>query len=169
MKSTMVRTASAVFCVLCVLLLVSLGTAQSLNGNSEADMNSRFSRVLGTDVDKLSQHYYLVKNGGVIELTAKDPQDQAVIKAIQKYLDSQKDLFEKGKNESETEVHGKAPDGLLGIKRFRNEITFFSTGTDNGAVLRMFTVNEQAKQAVYEFMKFEIAEHKTGDVLTVEQ
>ncbi|HEX6878922.1 MAG TPA: hypothetical protein VF135_01035 [Terriglobales bacterium] len=166
MKTIMVRTASALFCV---LLLVSVGTAQSLNGDSEADVNSRFSRVLGADVGKLLQHYYLVKNGGVIELSAKDPQDQAVIKAIQKYLDMQKDLFEKGKNESEAEVHGKAPDGLAGIKRFRNDITFFSTGTDNGAVLRMFTVNEQAKQAVYEFMKFEIAEHKTGDALTAEQ
>jgi hypothetical protein len=166
MKSTMARTLSAIFCV---LIWVSLATAQALTPPTAPELNSRFSKALGTSVDKVAQHYYLVKNGGVIELTAKDPNDTATIKAIQKYLDAQKDLFEKGKNESEAEVHGKVPDGSPALKKLRNDITFYSGKTDDGGVLRMFTTNEQARQAVYDFMKFEIGEHQTGDALTAEQ
>ena len=166
MKNTMARTMSMIFCV---LIWVSLASAQALTPGAAAELNLRFSKTLGTSVDKVAQHYYLVKNGGVIELTAKDPNDTATIKAIQKYLDTQKELFEKGKNESEAEVHGKVPDGSPILKKMRNDINFYSGKTDDGGVLRMFTVNEQARQAVYHFMKFEIGEHQTGDALTAEQ
>jgi hypothetical protein len=151
-----------------VVILVSLAAAQASTAVAP-ELNSKFSKVLGTDIEKIDQHYYLVKNGGVIELAAKDPNDTATIKAIQKYLDTQKELFEKGKNDSEAEVHGKVPDGAPAIKKFRNEITFYTSKTENGGVLRMFTVNEQARQAVYEFIKFEIGEHRTGDALTADQ
>ncbi len=163
------KTTRAVVTIFCALILVSLAAAQALAGSSAPEMNSRFGKVLGTDVEKISQHYYLVKNGGVIELTAKDPSDAGSVKAIQKYLDMQKDLFEKGKNETEVEVHGKVPDGSLALKKLRNDITFYTSKTEDGAVLRMFTTNDQAKQAVYEFIKFQIGEHQTGDALTADQ
>jgi hypothetical protein len=108
-----------------------------------------------------------VKNGGVIEFSAKDPADSASIAAVQKYLETQKDLFEKGKTEADADVHGKVPDGIPGLKKLRNEITFFAMKTESGAVLRMFTVNEQARQAIQDFVKFQINEHKTGDPLVV--
>lgn len=166
MKNKMVRTAG-IFVV--TLFFVSLAAAQALTPEPDVEMNTRFSRVLGVDVNKVAQHYYLVKNGGVIELSAKDANDTATIAAIRKYLDSQKDLFEKGKNDTDAEVHGKVPDGLAAIKKFRNEINFFTAKTDNGAVLRMFTVNDQARQAIHDYLKFQIAEHKTGDSPTVDQ
>jgi len=165
MGKTMVRTTST---VLLLLILVTLAAAQAAT-SSESEMNARFSKVLGTDVDKVVQHYYLVKMGGVIELTAKDPNDTATITALRKYLEAQKALYEKGKNDSDAEVHGKIPDGLATMKKMRNDITFYSTETDSGAVLRMFSVNDQARQAVHDFMKFQISEHKTGDSPTVDQ
>lgn len=154
----------------CALILITMAAAQAQAAAPTApELKTRFSKALGTDVDKVAQHYYLVKNGGVIELSAKDPNDTATVKAIQKYLDMQKDLFEKGKNESETEVHGKMPDGAPAMKKLRNDITFYSSKTDEGGVLRMFTVSDQAKQAVYEYIKWEIGEHQTGDALTADQ
>jgi hypothetical protein len=150
------------------LILVSLGVAQATSP-SESELNARFSKILGTDAGKVVQHYYLVKNGGVIEFTAKDPNDSASVNAIRKYLDVQKDLFEKGKNDTDTDVHGKVPDGLLVMKKLRGEITFYTVNSEGGAVLRMFSVNNQARQAIHDFMKFQIAEHKTGDSPTTDQ
>ncbi len=164
MKSIMVRAAGVLFLV---LTTASIGWSQS--PASTDDLNTRFSKALGTDANKIVQHYYLVKNGGVIEFTAKDPNDTAAISALQKYMDVQKDLLEKGKNDDDADVHGRVPDGVPGLKRLRNEITFFAVKTDNGAVLRMFSVNDQARQAIQEFMKFQIREHKTGDPLVAEQ
>ena len=57
MGKTMVRTTST---VLLLLILVTLAAAQAAT-SSESEMNARFSKVLGTDVDKVVQHYYLVK------------------------------------------------------------------------------------------------------------
>ena len=164
MKRIMVRVAPVIF----VLIVASLAWSQTpLTGDS--DINIRFSKSLGTDANRIFQHYYLVKNGGVIEFTAKDPADNTSIAAVQKYLETQKDLFEKGKNEGDTEVHGKTADGMPVLKKLRNEITFFAVKNEEGAVLRMFSTNEQARQAIQDFIKFQINEHKTGDPLVAEQ
>lgn len=171
MNSTVVRTACMLFLV---SALASIGWSQSPvtavpSAATENDLNIRFSKTLGTDANKIVQHYYLVKNGGVIEFTAKDPNDSSVVSAVQKYLDAQKDMFEKGKNDVDADIHGKIPDGLAALKKLRNEITFFAVRSDSGAALRMFSVNGQARQAIQEFLKFQINEHKTGDPLVAEQ
>lgn len=165
MKRIMVRAAGVFFLL---SALASIGWSQS-PASTDNDLNTRFSKALGTDTNKVVQHYYLVKNGGVIEFTAKDPNDNATISAVQKYLDAQKDLFEKGKTDADADVHGKVPDGLPVLKRLRNEITFFAVKSDSGAALRMFSINDQARQAIQDFMKFQINEHKTGDPLVAEQ
>ena len=163
MKRIMVRVAPVLFLV---LIIASMAWSQT-PAPGDTDINGRFSKSLGTDANRIFQHYYLVKNGGVIEFTAKDPADNASIAAVQKYLLAQKDLFEKGKNEGDSEVHGKVADGTLVLKKLRNEITFFTVKNEDGAVLRMFSVNEQARQAIQDFIKFQINEHKTGDPLVV--
>ncbi len=161
MNRIMVRV-SPVFFLL--LALTSAAWSQS-PAPTDNDLDARFSKALGTDTNKVTQHYHLVKNGGVIEFAAKDPSDTATIVAIQKYLNAQKDLFEKGKTDADADAHGRIPDGLPVLKKLRNEITFFAVKNEDGAVLRMFTTNLQARQAIQEFMKFEINEHKTGDPL----
>lgn len=162
MKSTVVRAVGLFFLL---SMLSCIGWSQTVP--TRDDLNTRFSKALGTDADKIVQHYYLVKNGGVIEFTAKDPADTATISAVRKYLDTQKDLFEKGKADADTEIYGKIPDGLPVLKKLRNEITFFAVKDDDGAALRMFSVNDQARQAIQDFLKFQISEHKTGDPLQV--
>jgi hypothetical protein len=165
MKNILLRAVGVFFIV---SVVTSIGWSQT-SAPTENDLNTRFSKVLGTDAEKIVQHYYLVKNGGVIEFTAKDPADNATISTVQKYLDAQKNLFEKGKADADTEIYGKVPDGLQALKKLRNEITFFAVNTDGGAALRMFSVNEQARQAIQDFLKFQISEHKTGDPLQVAQ
>jgi len=164
MKSVMVRAASL---FLLVSALASGGMAQS--SASTDDLNSRFSKALGTDASHIIQHYYLVKNGGVIEFAAKDLSDSATISALQKYMEAQKDLFEKGKTDADADVHGKVPDGVPILKKLRNEITFFTVKNDDGGALRMFSTNDQARQAIQDFLKFQINEHKTGDPLVAEE
>lgn len=143
--------------------------AQAPTGEPDPEMNSRFSHALGVSVDKVNLHFYLVKNGGVIELAAKDPNDSATVGTIQKYLQNQKELWEKGKENAVTEVHAKPPESANIMRKLRNEITFYMAKTDNGGVLRMFSINEQAKNAIQDYLRFEIAEHKTGDSPTIDQ
>lgn len=165
MKKVIMRTTSILAALLITVLLASAQTAMA---DPTQEMNARFSKALGVSLDKVALHYYLVKNGGVVELASKDPNDTGTIEAIRKYLQSQKDLWEKGKDPV-AEVHTRAPESANLMRKLRNDITFYTAKTDTGAVLRMFSINEQARDAIQDYLKFEITEHKTGDSPTIDQ
>ena len=166
MKNAMRRTLT-IFVAL--LAFTNLAAAQAPAGDPDQEIAQRFSHSLGVTLDKVVVHFYLVKNGGVIELAAKDANDNTTINALQKYLQNQKELWEKGKESAVTEVHAKPPEAALTMRKLRNDITFYMAKTDNGGVLRMFSINDQAKNAIQDYLKYEIAEHKTGDSPTIDQ
>ncbi len=124
--------------------------------------------VVNFDPGKAVHHFYLLKNGGAMEVSAKDEKDGQTIAAIQQQLTSQAKAFEKG-NFDFPDARDKSPDGIPTIKKLRKEITFEVVPMDTGGALRMLTINEQAKSAIHDFMKYQIGEHKTGDPLTLEQ
>ncbi len=163
----------ATFRIVPILVVIVLGSAlviaQSAPANPEQEVDTRFSRALGVPLDKVTIHYYLVKNGGVIELSAKNTGDSGTIAALQKYLQNQKDLWEKGKETAVTEVHMHPPEAAATMRKLRNDITFYAAKTDNGGVLRMFSINDQARVAIQDYLRFEINEHKTGDPTTLDQ
>lgn len=166
MKDAIRRTLSI---LIAFLALAALASAQAAPQDPFEEMNARFSRVLGVSVEKIVLHFYLVKNGGVIDLTAKDPKDAITVNAIQKYLQNQKELWEKGKESAVTDIHEKPPESAATMRKLRNDITFYAAKTDNGGDLRMFSINEQARVAIQDYMRFEITEHKTGDSVTLDQ
>jgi len=125
--------------------------------------------AMGVDPEKIVHHFYLLKNGGAIEISAKDDKDADVIAAIQRHIAVQAKAFEKGNFDTPTLVHEKQPEGVPVIRKLRKEITFEVVPTDAGAALRMLSVNSQARQAIHDFLRFQIEEHKTGDPTTVEQ
>lgn len=137
--------------------------------NDHEMMDRRGAKAMGFDQAKALHHFYLLKNGGAVELSAKDPNDKETIAAIQQHLALQAKAFEKGNFEAPIETHGKPPDGVPVLKKLRREITFEVVQMDAGAALRMFTINAQARQAIHDFMKFQIQEHQTGDPMEVEQ
>jgi len=132
-------------------------------------MMTRGSKLMGFDLSKVNHHFYLIANGGVVEITAKDPDDKQTILAIQKHLKEQAKAFEKGNFDIPTQVHGRVPDGVPMMKKLRNEINFNARPNDDGAALRMLTVNPAARESIYEFIRFQINEHHTGDPLQVER
>lgn len=153
---------------LLIALLFSSAALALQNATKDEAKQKSSSMPMGFDVDKAVHHFYLLKNGGAIELTAKDANDAAMIKTLKQHLEMQAKNFEKGNFETQMQVHGKLPDGAPMLKKLRNEITYDVKSLDNGATLRIFSVNPEARQAIHEFLKFQINEHQTGDPLTVE-
>ncbi|HWR34520.1 MAG TPA: hypothetical protein VN622_01460 [Clostridia bacterium] len=157
-KVTTFLLALSLFAVLIASASITPAQAESKQGKEP----------MGFSQEKATHHFYLLKNGGAVEISAKDPNDAATVKAIQQHLEMQAKAFEKGNFDTPIQVHGKVPDGVPILKKLRKEITFESRQTDTGAVLRMFSINAQAKQAIHDFMKFQITEHNTGDSMVVE-
>jgi hypothetical protein len=135
---------------------------------SFAQKSDKDAKPLPFDEGKATQHFYLLKNGGAVEVSAKDPEDKTTISAIQKHLELQAKNYEKGNIDAPTTEKGKLPESVNTMKKLRKEITFEVMQLDAGAALRMFSVNTQARQAIQDFLKLQIEEHHTGDPTEVQ-
>jgi hypothetical protein len=60
-------------------------------------------------------------------------------------------------------VHGKTPPGTAALTRLKSEVTYKYEELERGGRVRIVTKNAEARDAVYEFLRFQIEDHKTGD------
>jgi hypothetical protein len=127
---------------------------------------SRATRVSGFESDRVNRHFYVLKNGGAVEITAKDANDESTIKAIQSYLKKESDMWTKGNFDTIAAVYGKAPEAIAQLKKLRDNVTYAAVPEENGAVVRMLTVNPMAKTAIHDYLRFQIDQLKTGDPTT---
>ncbi|HEX8926526.1 MAG TPA: hypothetical protein VF786_12080 [Terriglobales bacterium] len=150
----------AAFIAVALLVLIAISSAQSGKGKSTS--------VAVPDESKIERHYWLLKNGGAIEMVCKAPCDSSTQATIQQYLDALAKSFEKGSFEAEFVTGTTAPVSLANLKKLRDEVTFHAASSDVGYSLRMLTVNPQARDAIYDFMRYEITNRKTGDPTTLD-
>jgi hypothetical protein len=127
---------------------------------------SRATKVSGFDSDRVTRHFYVLKNGGAVEITAKDPNDEATIKAIQAHLKKESDQLTKGNFEIAANIYGRTPESAPQLKKLRDDVTYATVPQENGGVLRMLTVNPTAKSAIHDYLRFQIDQLKTGDPTT---
>lgn len=130
---------------------------------------SRATKVTGFDSERVTRHFYVLKNGGAVEITAKDTNDEATVKAIQAHLKKESDQLTKGNFEIVTGIYGRTPETAPQLKKLRDEITYATVPQENGGVLRMLTVNPTAKSAVHDYLRFQIDQWKSGDPTTPQE
>jgi hypothetical protein len=159
--------------VLVVALALCAGaiaqTAMASVQAPRAEALSRNSQLLGFDLNKTNQHFYLYKNGGAIDISAKNIDDVGSIAAVRRFLEKQEKAFAAGDIELQKQVYAELPPSLLIIRKLKNEISFSYTSTDEGGALRMFTINNKARDAIHEYLKHEIKANQTDDPVTVQE
>jgi hypothetical protein len=126
----------------------------------------RVNKASGFDCERVNRHFYVLKNGGAVEITVKDPNDDATIKAIQAYLKKESDLWTKGNFDTVAAVYGRPPEGTAQLKKLKDNVTFAVVPEENGGVIRLLTVNPTAKAAIHDYLRFQIDQLKTGDPTT---
>lgn len=122
----------------------------------------------GFDRAATSQHFYLYEDGGAIEITVKERSDKKNLAAIREHL-RMLQLFAKGDSDSAApaSVHSQEVPGTEEMKRLRDRIAYAYEDIQNGGRLRITTRHARALAAVYQFLRFQIQDHKTGDSLEV--
>jgi hypothetical protein len=60
-------------------------------------------------------------------------------------------------------THGKTPPGVSVLQKLKTEITYQYEEIERGGRVRITTDNKEALAAIYEFLRFQIADHQTGD------
>jgi hypothetical protein len=132
-------------------------------------MNERGDHVMGFDHLKTTHHFRLLADGGAIEVEANSPQDLDSRDQIRMHLGHIAKMFAEGNFNAPMLIHDQTPPGIPLMKKLKSDIQYNFEETAQGARVRISTRNAEALNAIHEFLKFQIKEHKTGDSLEVGQ
>ena len=152
---------------LIVPLLWSLGVgyqAQAAAQDPHAQMNQRGAHVMGFDQDKTAHHFLLFEDGGAIDVSVKDPADTTNRDAIRAHLPHIAQMFGQGNFDAPMLVHDtKTVPGAATLAQLKDRVTYRFVETPKGGRVDIVTSDAEALKAAHEFLKFQIADHKTGD------
>ena len=140
-----------------------------MTGMQDQKMNERGDQVMGFDHMKTTHHFRLFADGGSIEVTANSPQDLDSRDQIRMHLGHIAKMFAGGNFNAPMLIHDQTPPGVPELKTLRSDIQYKFEETEQGARVRITTLNPEALKAIHEFLRFQIKEHKTGDSLEVAQ
>ncbi|MFS8085012.1 MAG: hypothetical protein ACMG6H_05230, partial [Acidobacteriota bacterium] len=65
-------------------------------------------------------------------------------------------------------IHSRNPPGAEVMKQLKDNIKYEFVENERGAQIRISTNDAKALQAIYDFLRFQIKEHMTGDPLEVD-
>jgi hypothetical protein len=123
----------------------------------------RGDQVMGFSHEKTAHHFRLYADGGAIEADANDADDTTSRDAIRTHLGHIAKMFAAGEFSAPMLIHQQNPPGTEEMKRLRETIQYNLENTERGARLRITTKDPEALQAVHKFLRFQIADHQTGD------
>jgi hypothetical protein len=149
------------------LLVLSARTAPARPQHDDSAMNSRGDHVMGFDHDKTTHHFTLTKSGGTIQVTANDSSDSASRDHIRMHLQHISKAFADGDFTDPHEVHAEDPPGVPVMKDRKDKMGYRFESITNGCRVVVTTEDAKALEAVHEYLRYQIREHKTGDSTTV--
>ena len=133
----------------------------------DADLKQRGDAAMGFDQGKTTHHFRLTADGGAIEVEANDPADGASREQIRGHLRAIAAAFADGNFDAPVATHDEVPTGVSALQRLKAVVTFSFEEAPSGARVRIRTSNREARQAIHEFLRYQIREHRTGDPLTI--
>ena len=131
-----------------------------------ATMEMHGDQAMGFAHDKTTHHFMLAERGGVIEVKAKDPGDNASVDAIRSHLAHIATMFKSGDFSAPMFVHSTIPPGVTTMKLLKKKIRYTYELLDAGGRVRIESSDPVAVAAVQDFLRFQITDHQTGDPLT---
>lgn len=123
----------------------------------------RGEHVMGFSHESTAHHFYLLRNGGEIDVSANSGTDKASIDQIRMHLGHIAKMFASGNFNSPMIIHDTNPPGVATMTRLKEQIRYEYSDTERGARIRMFTAGSDATDAVHAFLLFQIIDHQTGD------
>lgn len=149
------------------ITLLFLTLLQAPSPDQHKDMNARGAHVMGFDQDKTTHSFRLHADGGAVDISVKDRADVTNRDAIRSHLPHIAQMFGDGSFEAPMLIHAARVPGTEQMTALKNRIRFVYVETPGGGRLDIFTSDAAALHAVHEFMRFQIADHRTGDSTAV--
>lgn len=142
---------------------------QKKTNEPSAAVKEHGNAAMGFDQDKTTHHFYLQRDGGVIQVTAKDAADTASREMIQSHLAHIAAAFAQGDFNIPMLVHDRVPPGVAEMERLKDKIQYRYEALEAGGQVVIHTGDAQALAAIHKFLRFQIQDHATGDSLKVQK
>jgi hypothetical protein len=137
--------------------------AHAPNDSGSSAMNDRGERGMGFSQTTTAHHFLLNAYGGAIQVEATDPADTPTRDMIRMHLTHLAKAFSTGDFAIPMFVHDSVPPGVPIMKERSDKISYKFEESPAGGRVIIVTTDPQALAAVQQFLRFQIAEHKTGD------
>jgi hypothetical protein len=128
-----------------------------------AAAGERGEKAMGFSQTRTTHHFTLKPDGGVIRVEVNDPKDAENLGIIRRHLAHIARAFAEGDFDTPALVHDRVPPGVPVMRRLKSEIRYAYEETAGGALVRITTKNAEALAAIHDFLRFQIADHRTGD------
>ncbi len=129
-----------------------------------AALNQRGDHEMGFSHEKTTHHFELNQDGGIIDVRANDVKDTDSRDQIRGHFHHIVQMFAAGNFNVPMLVHGrKDVPGTAAMSQLKDELHWDLQETPRGARITITADNKPALTAVHEFLRFQIADHQTGD------
>lgn len=128
-----------------------------------AGVEHRGDQGMGFSHETTTHHFTLTADGGVISAEALDAADTGTRDSIRGHLAHIAHAFSTGDFHLPMFIHDRMPPGAETMKQLRKTISYRTEDTVRGARVVIQTANPEALAAVHDFLRFQIADHRTGD------
>jgi hypothetical protein len=129
----------------------------------DAAMKEHGHAAMGFDQETTSHHFLIDRDGGAISVEVNNPADATGVGAIRAHLLEIAASFKAGDFSKPFLTHSEQPPGVAELQRLKNEMSYTYADTSRGGIVRIVTANTDALRALHGFLRYQIAEHKTGD------
>ena len=137
------------------------------HAHDAAAMNARGEEGMAFSQTTTTHHFLLKPDGGAIQVEVNDPADANGRARIRQHLKHIAQAFAQGDFNIPMFVHDTVPPGAMDMKRLQGKIRYSFEETANGGRVIITTQDEEARESVHKFLRFQIAEHKTGDATEI--
>jgi hypothetical protein len=150
-----------------VLGSASLAAQSAPSSHHHGDVATRGAAVMGFDQAKTVHHFRLHADGGSIEVVVTDPADRTDLDAIRSHLPHIAQLFQQGRFDLPMLVHDTDVPGTAELSRLTSVVRYTYAETPTGGRVDVVTTNADALSALHRFLAFQIADHHTGDPVSI--
>lgn len=130
----------------------------------QAEVEKHGDEAMGFPHDKTTHHFRLSPEGGAIEITVNDAKDTDDLQAIRMHLKHVAVMFSNGDFSIPMFIHSEVPPGASEMKDRRADIVYTFEELPTGGRVRIATANQDALNAIHDFLAFQIADHHRGDL-----
>ena len=130
-------------------------------------VNARGEKAMGFSQTATTHHFTLLPDGGYIQVQANAADDTMDRDHIRMHLQMQARKFAAGDFSLSEMTHDRVLPGTPQMQKLKSSIGYKYEEIERGARLRITSKDAAAVAAIHEFLKFQIADHQTGDPTTV--